>query len=236
MRIKSYKYIQGMPMKKFLLLLIFLPGILMAQDGNGQAGTRSLFDFGFGARAMGMGNAFTALADDPTAVYWNPAGLDYIYQQSVTLFHASLYEGASYDFLGYAYPTLDLGTFAIGIARIGIGDIPQTNRNFEDLATFSRERYQVYFSYGLKLPWDLAGGLSVKVNRSAWPGLTGYGKTVGVGVGMDLGLMYRPTFSLSPYMRDWSLGLNLENLFPPQVGEGGSADVLPLVFRFGICP
>jgi tetratricopeptide (TPR) repeat protein len=51
---------------------------------------------------------------------------------------------------------------------------------------------------------------------------------------MDLGLLYRPTFSLSPYLRDWSLGLNLENLFPPQAGEGGPADVLPLVLRFGL--
>jgi len=222
-------------MKKFLLLLIFLPIALIAQDGDGQEGTRILFDFGFGARAMGMGNAFTALADDPTAVYWNPAGLDYIYQQSVTLFHASLYEGASYDFLGYAYPTLDLGTFAIGIARIGIGDVQRIDRNNIDMtSTFARERYLGYISYGLKLPWELAAGLSVKVNRSVWPGLTGYGKTVGVGVGMDLGLMYRPAFSLSPYLRDWSLGLNLENLFPPQVAEGGVADVLPLVFRFGI--
>jgi F plasmid transfer operon protein TraF len=28
-----------------------------------------------GSRALGMGGAFVAVADDPTAVYWNPAGL-----------------------------------------------------------------------------------------------------------------------------------------------------------------
>src|SRR5262245_19879932 len=28
-----------------------------------------------GTRALGMGGAFVAVADDPTAVYWNPAGL-----------------------------------------------------------------------------------------------------------------------------------------------------------------
>ena len=222
--------------KRIILLALFMPAILMAQDGDGQAGTRSLFDFGFGARAMGMGSAFTALADDPSAVYWNPAGLDYIYQQSVTLFHASLYEGTLYDFLGYAYPTLDLGTFAIGIARLGIGDVLQTDRNnFDyDQSTFSWEVYQGYFSYGLKLPWDLAAGLSLKVQRSAWSGLVNYGKAVGVGFGMDLGFMYKPAFSLSPYLRDWSIGVNIENLFSPQVKEGNQADIQPMAFRFGI--
>ncbi|MEI6503897.1 MAG: type VI secretion system contractile sheath large subunit, partial [Armatimonadota bacterium] len=36
---------------------------------------RGMGSFGLGARAMGMGGAFTAVADGPTAVYWNPAGL-----------------------------------------------------------------------------------------------------------------------------------------------------------------
>jgi len=219
-------------MKALFTILIVFPIILQAQD----AGTRSLYDFGFGARAMGMGNAFTALADDPTAVYWNPAGLDYIYQQSVTLFHASLYYGVLYDFLGYAYPTLDLGTFAIGIARLGSGDdILQTGTDIgQEFGNISYEVYQGYFSYGLKLPWDVAVGTSIKLQRSAWSGLVGYGRTVGVGVGMDLGFLYKPTFSLSPYLRDWSLGINFENLFPPQIQEGGQTDILPRVFRFGI--
>lgn len=34
---------------------------------------------GFGTRAMGMGGAFTAVADDVSAVYYNPAGLAQIY-------------------------------------------------------------------------------------------------------------------------------------------------------------
>ena len=35
-------------------------------------------EFGFGTRAMGMGGAFTGLADDYSAIYWNPAGLGQI--------------------------------------------------------------------------------------------------------------------------------------------------------------
>ena len=33
------------------------------------------YDFAYGTKAMAMGNAFTAVADDLTAVFWNPAGL-----------------------------------------------------------------------------------------------------------------------------------------------------------------
>ena len=35
-------------------------------------------DFGIGGRAMGMGGAFIGVADDSTALYWNPAGLSQI--------------------------------------------------------------------------------------------------------------------------------------------------------------
>jgi len=137
-------------------LLVSMPYALLSQDGDGQAGTRSLFNFGFGARAMGTGNAFVASANDPTAVFWNSAGLDHIYQQSVTLFHASHFAGTLYDFVGYAYPTLDLGTFAAGIARISTGDILEVDNNNQEYDTFSWEAYRFYLSYGLKLPWDLS--------------------------------------------------------------------------------
>jgi hypothetical protein len=219
---------------KIVFLLFFITS-LAAQDGDGQGGTRSDFtDFGFGARAMGLGNAYVALANDPTAVHWNPAGLDYIYQQSVSLFHTSLYLDILYDFAGYAYPTLDLGTFALGIARLGYGDILETDENNLDLGNFTWERYRVYLSYGLKLPWDLSAGLSFKVERSSVGTTVRYGKDVGVGVGMDLGLMYRPNTQKLSFLRDMSFGLNIVNLFPLQMKEGEEADIYPLTFKFGL--
>lgn len=48
--------------------------------------TAEAIPFGsFGARAMGMGNSFTAVSDDLTAVFWNPAGLGYLQNIQITL-------------------------------------------------------------------------------------------------------------------------------------------------------
>ena len=59
-----------------------------------------------GARALSMGNAFTAIADDATAGFWNPAGL--IQWQGVKLFgvnkfHNRLDYGFDPKGIGYAY-------------------------------------------------------------------------------------------------------------------------------------
>ncbi len=224
----------------FLLscLLVSLPAILIAQQGNGQGGTRSNFTFGFGARAMGMGNAFVALADDPTALYWNSAGLDHIFQQSLTFFHASLPEGSLYDFLGYAYPTLDLGTFGLGIARLGTGGIDEFDLSGSSTGTtFSYDTYVLFLGYGLKLPWNLSAGLSLKVQRRAWYGITlaeYNGDVTATGIGMDLGLLYKPEFGRSALLRNWSFGMNIQNLFQPQMREGDITDVIPLALRFGL--
>lgn len=56
---------------KLLVLLLALPSAVQAQL---QAGT-TFNPVGSGARALGQGNAFMAVADDATAASWNPAGL-----------------------------------------------------------------------------------------------------------------------------------------------------------------
>lgn len=215
----------------FLILSLSLPAL--AQKGEG--GTESNLSMGFGARALGLGQAFTALSDDPSAVFWNPAGLEYVYQQSFSFFHSTLFEGASYDFLGYAFPTLDLGTFGVGVGRIGIGDITQRGLLGEELGgKFSWDEYQAFLSYGKRLPWNITGGLSMRIVRRAWNGLAEEGNLIDYGFGLDLGLMYKPELFSNVLLRDWSLGVNVQNLFTPQVKEGIDVEEFPLTIRFGM--
>jgi hypothetical protein len=56
---------------------------------------------GGGARAEGMGQAYTAIPIDADAIYWNPAALSRIDHHSVTLMESVLPAGLNYNFLGY---------------------------------------------------------------------------------------------------------------------------------------
>ena len=70
-----------------LLVVLSLPIQAMATDPFAKVGTYSLqfLKIGPSARAVGMGGAFTALANDASATYWNPAGMVDITRTAVSL-------------------------------------------------------------------------------------------------------------------------------------------------------
>lgn len=87
---------------------------------------------GAGARAVGMGGAFAAVADDASAAYWNPAGLSFLESREVLYQHAEMFSSAvNYDFGSVA---LQLGpksegrrqALAFSLVRLGVDEIPIT--------------------------------------------------------------------------------------------------------------
>ena len=54
-----------------------------------------------GARAVAMAGAFTAVSDDPYAVYWNPAGLAYLKDKSLAFTHNDYFGGLKQEFMVY---------------------------------------------------------------------------------------------------------------------------------------
>ena len=78
-----------------------------------------------GTRPLGMGGAFVALADEPSAAMWNPAGLAQIKKTEIVATYSALHTGLSEDRLGRAYIgyTLPLGGgSALGINYIRLKD------------------------------------------------------------------------------------------------------------------
>ena len=76
-----------------------------------------------GARSLGMGNAFTALSDEPTAIFYNPAGLARVNNISLITSREELYkiDGLYSDMVALSLPTLYIRT-GIGIQQLSLLD------------------------------------------------------------------------------------------------------------------
>lgn len=95
--------------------------VLAAQSGWA-AETASFLNIGVGARGLGIGGAYTALADDANSIYWNPAGLAKLDKREFTASHAEMFVNSRLDFLAYAHPTSQ-GTFAAAATYLSEGKI-----------------------------------------------------------------------------------------------------------------
>jgi len=116
---------------KTLFLIALSVGTMSSASAEsaGQAG--AYLKMGVGARALGMGSAFTAMADDSTAAFWNPAGLARLKKAEGSFMHADLTLDRQYNFFNYVQPLKsksgkDNGVVAISHMRFGVDGIPET--------------------------------------------------------------------------------------------------------------
>jgi hypothetical protein len=164
---------------------------------------------GVGARALGMGNTQTAITDDVTSAYWNPAGLNKIKSKyDASVMRASYFAGiANYDYAGLAYRIDTSSVLAASMIRFSVDDIPDTRflydangqLNYNRIRFFSAADYAFALSYARKnilIPGlDLGANVKVIYRRvgdfaNAW----GFGLDVGAQYkwkGIKLGLMAR---------------------------------------------
>jgi tetratricopeptide (TPR) repeat protein len=223
---------------KFFSRFVALAGIIMwlsplnfkptfAQTGAG--GTKSLFQ-GVGARALSLGNAFVALSDDPSAVFFNPAGLDLVEKRSALFYYTNLVAGANQNYIGIVYPTLGIGSFGLGWIRIGAGDIEER----DDFGTVNRVfdfgENQFLFSYGKQLRSNISVGLTIKLQTVSFSTQN----LSDSGVGADLGFLYRPEWEMA-ILRDLSFGLNIQNIITPRARlRESTVNSSPLNFKIGL--
>lgn len=221
-------------MKKWKIILIIVSLFYQAfpQQGDGQYGVRSIFDdsFGIGVASVAMGGAYVSIADNPSAVYWNPSGLDFINQMNLMLFHSSYYEGTLFDFVSFVYPTLNLGTIGLGYARVGVGDIPLYDDNGVNYGKTTFASEEIYLSYGKRIPFNLSVGTTFKVSRQS----TDLNGNTAAGLGLDLGILWRTNLSESFLTGGWSVGFKLHNLIQPNLRLGSQVDTYPSEYRFGV--
>ena len=97
--------------KKSIIIFTFLFSYILCV---GEAGAVFLL-INPGSSAAGVGEAQTGKADDAYATYYNPAGLAFLEQSEIALQHVNwlpnLAADIYYEFITYAMPVKDIGTF-----------------------------------------------------------------------------------------------------------------------------
>ena len=186
-------------MKKVVIIFLLLIFITFTAAAE-QTYTADFLTFGTGARPLGMGNAFTAIADEASTTYYNPAGIAQLTHHEFNFMHATLAELAAYDVAGYIYPFSQNMTFGVSWLRVGVDDIPITglpvaskaigpnNRPYV-IGTFSNTSNAMLFSgarHLITLPQHISIHLGASLKLIY---IASYRNTNAIGGGSDLGIL-----------------------------------------------
>lgn len=202
-----------------------------ATPGGGEAG--AWMGLGGGARPAALGNAFAALADDPSAVFYNPAGLDqregaaleltfqYPFSDVEDIYYAN--GAAAYSLAGRGY---SLGTFAAGINYFKASGIEEAGPLGLTGRTFSDYEMALDLAWGKGLGGNVVAGdpphyyfgLAAKVVSTKV-----YDYSDG-GFGVDAGFLFRPL----PAIR---VGVSLTNIIAPNIELVDTRDSYPATAR-----
>jgi long-subunit fatty acid transport protein len=193
------------------------------------------------SRGAGMGNTGVALADNASAVFWNPAGLAFQEGNQVSITHANWLPAFNadlfYDYLVGKYHIEDIGTIGAHITFLNLGEQLRTDETGLEMDRFNSYEVAAGLSYGFELSETFALGTGFRfVYSSLADGeVSGQAINPGASVGVDLSAMYKSRpFDLGVRQGTFNAGLNLSNIGPGvQYTDDAQKDPLPTVMRFG---
>ena len=153
-------------------LLLMAAGMSCAAAGYAGE-TAQFLKIGVGARAVGMGGAYTAVGEDLTAMAWNPAGLAGMEKREVAAMYANLVAETHYSFMGYGQPT-KYGAFGAGLMYLGQGSLDGRDAQGRANGGFTASDMAFGLSFAKKLFPKLGLAVTAKLVRINRGSDTGY--------------------------------------------------------------
>lgn len=128
-------------------------------------GAMTFLEIGVGARAMGMGGAFVAVANDASSTFWNPAGIVWAENIQVEINHNTWFLDSKYDFMSGVVPLPQFNSaIALSITTIGFDEQPvrTVNRPTGTGETYDARDFAVGLTWASALTERFSFGLSAK--------------------------------------------------------------------------
>ena len=120
--------------------------------GGQRAGisTAQFLKIGVGSRATAMGDAFVAVANDVTALYWNPAGLTQFTENQIIFSHNKWVVDINHDFIGAVYHLDDANSFGVSLTSLSMQDMKVTT----EFAPFGTGAYFGFSDLGIAVSYS----------------------------------------------------------------------------------
>ncbi len=209
------------------MIVLLLPAFGFGQTFGKYSG--DFMSIGIGGRALGLGSAYSAIANDVTAGYWNPAGLVHMEYPQLTASHDERFGNlVAYDYAAFAFPSganivnAETGTteyraesYGISIFRLGVDGIPDTRNAWADsngnkvYDESIRPDYSAitYFNWS---DWVVYGSYAKQYSEDLYFGANvklirrNGGEFHGTGIGIDVAMQYRvlPQFMVAANLQD----------------------------------
>lgn len=204
-------------MKKLIALLtvICLIALIGTTEANAQNYTAPYLLFSNSAEAAGFGEAYSTLANDASAAFWNPAGLAQLESFSFTGVSATaLQYDRNFSAANIAYHVDGIGTFAIGATQSGVKDIQRRDNQGVHTGNFDNTNLVFGLSYARMITENISFGITGRfINQDLHVQVdNGYSADVGVRYDQEM----------------FSVGV----VFQSMVGKVGPNE-LPRSFRLG---
>ncbi|MFZ1288621.1 MAG: PorV/PorQ family protein [Melioribacteraceae bacterium] len=238
-------------MKKIIIILVFLPMLIFFTNNinaQGEAAVPFLL-LAPDSRAGGVGESGGGLADNSSAIFWNPAGIAFLTGSEASITHSKWLpqfglDDLFYDYLTYRQYVEEIdGSITSSITFMNYGTFIRTGEDSPTaLGEFRSFDAALTLGYATKLHSDWGLGLNFRVIHSRLsdkPTAQEKGEGVSTTISFDIATMWRPEDLELPLIGNignkFSLGLNLSNVGPKiYYIDQSQADPIPTNFRFGM--
>lgn len=241
--------------KSFALFCVCLSVITISLLNNGRVYSQSSTSTGVpflligpNSRFGGMGETGSAIADDATAMHWNPSGLAYQKNGTeINFTHSPWLAGLNlgdlfYDYIaGRTYIKSIKGTVGASLTYLNIGEVIYTDEfgNLDAGRNYKAYEMALAVAYATQFGKNFAGAFTGRFIYSRLsPNDLNVGNEKGTGTGIsasfDISGMWRPTSGAKFIKNKFSIGADLSNMGPKiSYVDAAQADPLPTQLRIG---
>ncbi|MCK5242098.1 PorV/PorQ family protein [bacterium] len=213
-----------MKIKKVVPCLIFV-ALFFSQTGPGLAEASStsgglVLKQAVGARALGMGEAFTGVADDATALYWNVGAMSRNRGCRVSTSYLQGLAESAYEQIMFTQSLGKSDSFGLGLVLLQAGKITLDNPDGSESEVESQSDIVISAGYGRNLTKKLGVGMGLKLYNS-----TLIEEETATALAVDFGMLLAINNNLS-------VGLSLQNV-GTEIKYKEEGDSMPLTARVG---